>query len=47
MSERSLRKLSRTGSSMGLVDQICLWQFMQVWVEGMPAKAASSTEVWQ
>jgi hypothetical protein len=41
------RKLARTGSRIGAVAQICEWQFMQVLVGGMPAKAASSTEVWQ
>ena len=42
-----MRKLARTGSSIGLWFQICEWQFMQVLVGGMPAKAATSTEVWQ
>ena len=42
-----VRKLSRTGSSMGLSAKSCAWQFMQVFVGGMPAKADSSTEEWQ
>src|SRR5262245_8532539 len=42
-----VRKLARTGSSIGLSFQIVLWQFMQVAVGGMPAKAVVSTEVWQ
>ena len=46
-SERSVRKLSRTGSSVGESAQICAWQFMQVLVGGIPAKALSSTVVWQ
>src|SRR5262245_8901529 len=32
---------------MSLPAQIWLWQFMHVLVGGMPAKAESSTEVWQ
>jgi hypothetical protein len=43
----SVRKLSRTGSSVGLSDQICEWQFMQVLVGGMPAVAEVSTLAWQ
>src|SRR5207302_9307768 len=46
-SARSVRKLSRTGSRNGLVEKICEWQFMQVFVGGMPANEDSSTEVWQ
>jgi hypothetical protein len=45
--ERSVRKLSRTGSRYGLWSQICEWQFMHVFVGGIPAKAAFSTDVWQ
>ena len=45
--EVSLRKLARTGSSVGLLLQIWEWQFMQVLVGGMPAVADTSTEVWQ
>ena len=40
-----VRKLSRTGSSMGASDQICEWQFMQVFVGGIPANGDVSTEV--
>ena len=40
-------KLWRTGASVGLWAQICEWQFMHVWVDGMPAKADVSTVVWQ
>src|SRR5688500_17547006 len=40
-------KLVRTGSRIGAVFQICEWQFMQVLVGGIFAKADSSTEVWQ
>ena len=40
-----VRKLWRTGSSIGLSAQIWEWQFMQVAVGGMPANAAFSTEV--
>jgi hypothetical protein len=43
----SVRKLSRTGSSITLWFQICEWQFMQVLVDGMPALAETSTAVWQ
>ena len=43
----SVRKLARTGSSIGLSTQICEWQFMQVLVGGMPANDGVSTEVWQ
>jgi hypothetical protein len=32
---------------MVLFDQIWEWQFMQVFVGGIPAKADSSTDVWQ
>src|SRR6266540_5031877 len=42
-----VRKLSRIGSRNGLFAKICEWQFMQVFVGGTPAKAESSTEVWQ
>ena len=42
-----MRKLARTGSSVGLVLQICEWQFMQVLVGGMLAKLEVSTVVWQ
>ena len=45
--ERSSLKLARTGSRNGLSAKICEWQFMQVFVGGMPAKADVSTEVWQ
>ena len=31
----------------GLFAKICEWQFMQVFVGGMPANELSSTEVWQ
>jgi hypothetical protein len=41
------RKLALTGSRMGAVAQICEWQFMQVLVGGILAKADSSTLVWQ
>ena len=44
---RRVRKLARTGSSIGLSFQICEWQFMQVLVGGMPGDADFSTEVWQ
>src|SRR5579859_8034001 len=43
----SVRKLSRTGSSIWALVQICEWQFMHVLVGGMPAKEEFSTEVWQ
>ena len=39
--------LARTGASFGLSAQICAWHCMQVSVAGMPAKALSSTDVWQ
>src|SRR3954465_13061265 len=42
-----VRKLSRTGSRNGLFAKICEWQFMQVFVGGIPANAESSTDVWQ
>ncbi len=42
-----MRKLSRTGSSIGLSFQISLWQLMQVAVGGMPAVELFSTEAWQ
>jgi hypothetical protein len=45
--EAPVRKLARTGSSVGLVFQICEWQFMQVLVGGMLAKLELSTVVWQ
>jgi len=32
---------------MGALVHICEWQFMQVFVGGMPAKFDVSTEVWQ
>ena len=38
-------KLARTGSRNGLLEKICEWQFMQVFVGGMPANAAVSTDV--
>ena len=41
------RKLDRTGSRIGADAQSCEWQFIQVLVGGMPAKADVSTEVWQ
>src|SRR5687767_5464951 len=44
---RSSRKLARTGSRIGAVDQICEWQFMQVLVGGIPANEDFSTDVWQ
>src|SRR5689334_14393854 len=40
-------KLARTGSSVGLVLQICEWQFMQVLVGGILANPLVSTDVWQ
>ena len=43
----SARRLARTGSSIGLSAQICEWQVIQVLVGGRPAKAVSSTVVWQ
>ena len=42
-----VRKLARTGSSVGLVFQICEWQLMQVLVGGILAKLEVSTVVWQ
>jgi len=42
-----VRKLSRTGSSKGAAVQIWEWQFMQVFVGGIPANEEFSTEVWQ
>ena len=42
-----VRKLARTGSSVGLVVQICEWQFMQVLVGGRLANPEVSTVVWQ
>src|SRR5262249_4072532 len=45
LSECPVRKLARTGSSIGALVQICEWQFMQVLVGGIPAKFESSTEV--
>ena len=36
-----------TGSSIGLVPQICEWQVMHVWVGGSPANDEVSTDVWQ
>ena len=42
-----VRKLARTGSSVGLVLQICEWQFMHVLVGGILAKLEVSTVVWQ
>ena len=42
-----VRKLARTGSSVGLVFQICEWQFMHVLVGGILAKLEVSTVVWQ
>ena len=32
---------------MGALVQICEWQFMHVFVGGIPAKEEFSTEVWQ
>ncbi|MNC89202.1 hypothetical protein D3C83_51050 [compost metagenome] len=32
---------------MGAVAQICEWQFMHVFVGGMPANGDVSTDVWQ
>ena len=46
-SARSSRRLSRTGSSIGLSVQICEWQVMHVSVGGMPANGRVSTDVWQ
>src|SRR5439155_13584216 len=43
--DRSVLKLSRTGSRKGLFEKICEWHVMQVLVGGIPAKADSSTEV--
>ena len=40
-------RLVRTGSSIGLVAQICEWHDMQVWVGGSPANDDVSTDVWQ
>ena len=45
MIEVLLRKLARTGSRVGLVRQICEWQFMQGLVGGMLAKLEVSTDV--
>ena len=42
-----VRKLSRTGARNALFAKIWEWQFMQVFVGGMPANDESSTEVWQ
>src|SRR3954468_12448897 len=42
-----LRKLSRTGSRNGLVEKIWEWQFMHVFVGGMPANDEVSTLEWQ
>ena len=42
-----MRKLSRTGSSVGLLIQICEWQFMHVLVGGITAQSEFSTDVWQ
>ena len=41
----SVRKLSRTGSRNAASAKICEWQFMQVFVGGMPAKLEVSTVV--
>src|SRR5689334_4106619 len=43
----SFWKLVRTFSRIGVVFQICAWQFMQVLVGGMLANADSSTVVGQ
>jgi hypothetical protein len=43
----SSRKLARTGSRIGADCQICEWQFMHVFVGGIPANEDVSTEVWQ
>ena len=40
-------RLVRTGSSIGLLAQICEWQVMHVCVGGKPANDDVSTEVWQ
>jgi hypothetical protein len=40
-------KLALTGSRMGAFVQICEWQFMHVFVGGIPAKFDFSTDVWQ
>ena len=45
--ERSSLKLARTGSRKGESEKICEWQFMHVFVGGMPANADVSTDVWQ
>ena len=42
-----VRMLSRTGSSIGLLTQICEWHDMHVSVGGMPANCDFSTDVWQ
>ena len=41
------RVLARSASKSAAVVQICAWQFMHVFVGGMPAYAESSTLVWQ
>jgi hypothetical protein len=45
--EAPVRHEARTGSRVGLWLKICEWQFMQVFVGGMPAVADLSTLVWQ
>ena len=47
LDRRLVRKLARTGSSIGLSIQICEWQFMHVLVGGTPAYEERSTDVWQ
>jgi hypothetical protein len=42
-----LKKLSRTCSSIGLLFQICEWQFRQSCVWGMLAAGDRSTVLWQ
>jgi hypothetical protein len=41
------RQLARTGSRVGLWLKIWEWQFMHVFVGGIPAVADVSTAVWQ
>jgi len=38
-------KLARTGSRNGAFEKICEWQFMHVFVGGIPAKRDCSTDV--
>ena len=41
------RKLARTGSRNDAFAKITEWQFMRVFVGGMPANDDASTDVWQ